>query len=113
MILADDSLSDGTRYRAVQSYKDFAESGWVVGIYIAESGDRWRLRYTGHGKSPWKRAIVTTSSGGLIVAVENESNEFTIPISSSAPEKNDERGFSFPIDASTRDMARDFIHTTY
>lgn len=113
MTLADGTTADGTRFRIVQEYKDFAASGWVIGLYLADPDKSWKLRWTRQADSPWKRASVKRSSEGWIVTAETESDSFEITQDQFFVDVPDEHGWSFANGASRADMQTGLIHTTY
>jgi hypothetical protein len=111
--LADGATPGGARYRVFQTYKDFAESGWIIGVYLADSDGNWKLRWTELADSPWKHASVGDTPTGLIVTLENESYTITLRDNDLNMDGPDELGWSFPGDASRSDMHQGLIHTTY
>lgn len=113
MTLADGTTADGTRFRIVQGYKDFAESGWVIGLYLADRDQNWKLRWTKRAKSPWKRASVERTSEGWMVKAETDSDSFAITQDQFSVEAADGHGWSFDIGTSEADMQTGLIHTTY
>ena len=111
--LANGYIDDQIQFRIVQNYKDFAASGWVIGIYFADADNRWRLRWSRQADTPWKRASVSGESQNLVVTVETESEMFSITRDELSIDDNDEPGWSFPYKTSRSDMAHGLLHTTY
>lgn len=112
--LADGSTRDQTRFRIVQSYKDFCESGWVLGIYFADASDnRWKLKWSRQAGTPWKRASVSGGSLDLVVTAQTKSEVFSITKDELSIAESDQFGWSFPYDTSCSEMAAGMLHTTY
>jgi len=111
--LADGATLGGTRYRVFQTYKDFARSGWVVGVYLSDSDGTWKLRWSDRADSPWENASVGETATGLTVTLENGSYAITLSDYDLGMDVPDEPGWSFPSAASRSDMHAGLIHTTY
>ena len=113
MTLADGSVADGGRYRVVQGYKDFATSGWVIGVFTAEDNANWQLRWTELSELPWKHASVTRSPAGWIVTAQTGADSFKITEDQFSSYVPTGVGWSFPKDASRAEMQSGLLHTTY
>ena len=70
-ILAHGKLKDGSEYCVVQAYMDFAEVGWVLGVYQRDTFGTWHMRSMRMGDVPWEKATVS-SSEDLFVLILGE-----------------------------------------
>lgn len=111
--LADGAMADGARFRVVQGYKDIADPGWVVGIYLADANSSWKLRWTMQADSPWKSASVTRGAEGWGATVETGLDSFSITQKHFLIEVPNDLGWSFAAGATCADMEAGLLHTTY
>lgn len=112
-ILADEKTDDGTRYCIVQVYKDFAESGWVIGVYLLEEDGKWRLRSSGRSKSPWKKAKLEDRSGNLVFRAKSDTDSVKANLDITSREMPWEEGWVLPGNLSSRQIQGNLIHSTY
>jgi hypothetical protein len=112
-ILVDKKTETGTHYCIVQVYKDFAESGWVIGVYLLEEDEKWRLRSYGRSKTPWKSAKLEDKSGNIVFIAKSETTSIKNTIDISSREMPWEEGWVLPGDYSSRQIQQNLIHSTY
>lgn len=112
-VLADKKTDDGTRYCIVQVYKDFAESGWVVGVYLLEEDGKWRLRSSGRSKTPWKKAVLENRSGKLVFHAKSDTESVQANLDITSREMPWEEGWVLPGNLTSRQIQANLIHSTY
>ena len=82
-IMAHGKLKNGSEYCVVQTYKDFAQVGWVVGVYQRDTIGTWHMRSLRMGEVPWKKATVSSSEDFFVLtlgekgAAETYSSQIT------------------------------------
>jgi hypothetical protein len=113
LILADGKSSDGTRYCVVQVYKDFAEGGWVMGLYQMGDDNRWYLRLQERSDSRWERADLLEEAGEIKLVAKNFSETKTFYGNDFKTDGYDMRGWVFPERTKISEIQKGFIHSTY
>ena len=78
-ILAHGKLKDGSEYCVVQTYKEFAKVGWVVGVYQRDTFGTWHMRSMRMGEVPWEKATVSSSEDLFVLTLGQMGATETYP----------------------------------